>query len=221
MSRRSLALDDQVYDYLVAHSADETDLMRRLRAETAPMRNAGMQISPEQGTLLGFLAKLIGARHALEIGTFTGYSSLAVARHLPADGKLVACDISDEYTQVARRYWAEAGLGDRIELRLGPALDSLAQLEREGWTGRFDVAFIDADKTSYDGYYEACLRLVRPGGLIAIDNVLWSGAVADPTDQREDTVALRRLNAKIRDDTRVDHAMVPIGDGLMLVRRRA
>lgn len=220
MSRRSLALDDKVYDYLLAHSADETDAMRRLRAETAPMRNAGMQISPEQGQLLGFLVTLIGARNALEIGTFTGYSSLAVARHLPPGGKLVACDVSDEFTQVARRYWADAGLADRVELRLGPALDSLAALAAEGWTSKFDFAFIDADKPSYDGYYERCLTLVRPGGLIAIDNVLWSGAVADPADQSESTVALRRLNAKIRDDDRVDHSMLPIGDGLMLVRRR-
>ena len=221
MARRSLGLDNRLYDYLVAHGTRETALQRRLREETqATVRAAGMQIGVDQGQLMGFLVRLIGARRALEIGTFTGYSALAVALALPPDGRLVCCDVSAEWTAIARRYWAEAGLADKIELRLAPALDSLAALRRDGTDGSFDFAFIDADKDNYDAYYEHCLALVRPGGLIAIDNVLWSGRVLDARDRSADTRALRALNAKLQADDRVDLVMLGIGDGLTLARIR-
>jgi predicted O-methyltransferase YrrM len=212
-------LDDRLYDYLVAHGTRETAVQRRLREETrATVRGAGMQIGPDQAQLMGLLVRLIGAKRALEIGTFTGYSALAVAEALPRDGRLVCCDVSAAWTAIARRYWAEAGLEARIELRLAPALDTLAALRAAG--ERFDFAFIDADKANYDAYYEHCLALVRPGGLIAIDNVLWSGRVLDGSDRSADTRALRALNAKLKDDARIDLAMVGIGDGLTLARVR-
>jgi predicted O-methyltransferase YrrM len=221
MKRRALELDDRLYGYLIAQGTRETALQRRLREETrATVRSAGMQIGPEQGQLMGLLARLIGARRALEIGTFTGYSALAVALALPADGRLVCCDVSAEWTAIARRYWDEAGVAGKIELRLAPALETLAALRRDGQDGSFDFAFIDADKTNYDGYYEQALGLVRRGGLILIDNVLWSGAVADPQDRSADTKALRALNAKLKDDPRIDLAMLPIGDGVTLARIR-
>jgi O-methyltransferase len=221
MARRSLSLDDRLYDYLVAHGTRETDVQRRLRAETrAKVSGAGMQIGPDQAQLMGLLVRLIGARRALEIGTFTGYSALAIALALPPDGRLLCCDISPEWTAIGRRYWAEAGVTDKIELRLAPALDTLAALRRDGTEGGFDFAFIDADKDNYDAYYEHCLALVRPGGLIAIDNVLWSGRVLDGRDRSADTRALRALNAKLKDDARIDLAMVGIGDGLTLARLR-
>ena len=194
----------------------ETPVQKRLRAETAALPRARMQIGADHGALMAFLAHLIGARWALEIGTFTGYSALAVAAALPADGQLITCDVSEDWTRIARRYWEEAGLSSRIELRLGPATASLAALLRERGQDSFDFAFIDADKVNYDAYYEYALRLVRRGGLIAIDNVLWSGKVADPTDQTEDTVAIRAINAKIHGDSRVDATLVPISDGLTL-----
>jgi predicted O-methyltransferase YrrM len=193
--------------------------MARLRAETRRMPNASMQISPEQAQFMGLLVRVIGARRALEIGTFTGYSALAVALALPADGSLICCDVSEEWTSVARRYWREAGVAGRIDLRLAPAADTLAALIASGASGSFDFAFIDADKENYDLYYEHCLRLVRPGGLIAIDNALWHGAVADPKCKDGDTAAIRALNRKIRDDRRVDMVLLPIGDGLLLARR--
>jgi len=221
MARRSFGLDDRLYDYLVTHGTRESPVARRLREEThAAVRGAGMQIGPDQAALMALLARLVGARRALEIGTFTGYSALAVARALPADGRLVCCDVSAEWTAIARRYWAEAGLADKIELRLAPALESLAALRREGADGSFDFAFIDADKDNYDAYYEQCLALVRRGGLIAIDNVLWSGRVLDGQDRSADTLALRALNAKLAADERVDLAMLGIGDGLTLARIR-
>jgi predicted O-methyltransferase YrrM len=170
--------------------------------------------------LLALLIHLIGARRALEIGTFTGYSALAVAAALPEDGKLVACDVSEKWTSIARRYWEEAGLSQRIELHLGPATETLAQLLRNGAAGSFDFAFIDADKTNYDAYYETCLQLLRPGGLIALDNVLWGGAVANSSAHDPDTAALRALNMKIRDDTRVESCLLTVGDGVMLARKR-
>jgi len=170
--------------------------------------------------LLALLARLIGARRALEIGTYTGYSALAVATALPDDGKLVCCDINDEWTQVARRYWREAGLAHKIELRLAPAADTLRELLRELGPGSFDFAFIDADKEGYDGYYESCLKLLRDGGLMAFDNALWSGRVADRSQKDEDTVALRALNAKVRDDPRVDSCLLTVGDGVLLARKR-
>ena len=197
----------------------QSDLERRLREETAGMKHGGMQIGPDQGAFFAILVRSIGARRALEIGTFTGYSALAVAGALPADGRLVCCDVSDEWTQVARRYWREAGLADRIDLRIAPANDTLAALARDPGPDSFDFAFVDADKTGYDGYYERCLTLVRAGGLIAFDNTLWSGTVADPARSDADTEALRALNAKAHADLRVDACLLTIGDGILLVRR--
>jgi predicted O-methyltransferase YrrM len=221
MAGRALELDDRLYGYLIAQGTRETALQRRLREEThATVRAAGMQIGPEQGQLMGLLVRLIGARRALEIGTFTGYSALAVALALPADGRLLCCDVNAEWTAIARRYWDEAGVAGKIELRLAPALETLAALRRDGQDGSFDFAFIDADKTNYDGYYEHALGLVRRGGLILIDNVLWGGAVADPKDRSADTKALRALNTKLRNDERIDLAMLPIGDGVTMARVR-
>ena len=216
---RSL-LPEVVEQYVTGIIAKETPVQQRLRAETAALPEARMQIGADQGALLALLARLIGARRALEIGTFTGYSALAVAAALPADGKLIACDVHEEWAAIARRYWAEAGLAGRIELRLGDARFTLAALLHVLGEASFDFAFIDADKPSYDAYYEACLRLVRPGGVIAIDNVLWHGAVADPANREADTLALRALNLKIRDDPRVDACLLSVGDGVMLVRPR-
>jgi O-methyltransferase len=219
MGVRSL-LPDDVERYVGEVITKETPLQKRLRAETAKLPMSMMQIGPDQGALLALLVRLIGAKHTLEIGTFTGYSALTVAQALPEGGKVIACDISEEWTAVARRYWREAGLDDRIELRLGPAAETLKALLQAGGAGSFDFAFIDADKSGYDTYYELCLQLIRPNGLIAIDNVLWSGAVLDPKKSDADTVALRALNLKIRDDARVDSALLTVGDGLMLARKR-
>jgi caffeoyl-CoA O-methyltransferase len=220
MANRTIELTDRLYDYLLKVSLREPPLLATLRAETAKLPMAGMQISPEQGQFMGLLAELIGTRRALEIGTFTGYSSLSVALVLPADGKLIACDVSEEYTAIARRYWARAGVAGKIELRLAPALETLRQLLAEGAAGSFDFAFIDADKREYDGYYEAVLKLLRQGGLMTIDNVLWGGAVADPRKRDADTVAIRALNKKLRDDSRISLSLLPIGDGLTLARKR-
>jgi predicted O-methyltransferase YrrM len=219
MGVRSL-LPEDVERYVGQVITKETPLQKRLRAETAKLPMSMMQIGPDQGALLALLVRLIGAKHTLEIGTFTGYSALTVAQALPEGGKVIACDISEEWTAVARRYWREAGLDDRIELRLGPAAETLKALLQAGGAGSFDFAFIDADKSGYDTYYELCLQLIRPNGLIAIDNVLWSGAVLDPKKSDADTVALRALNLKIRDDARVDSALLTVGDGLMLARKR-
>lgn len=213
-------LPEAVERYVTQEIAHESDVQRRLRAETAGMPHAGMQIGADQGALLALLARLVGARLAIEIGTFTGYSALAVASALPTGGKLICCDVSEEWTSVARRYWQEAGVAERIELRLAPATDTLAALLKQGGADTFDLAFIDADKGNYDAYYEACLKLVRRGGAIALDNMLWSGKVADPDVHDEDTDALRSLNAKIRDDVRVDACLLTVGDGVMLVRKR-
>jgi len=218
MAHRSL-LPQAVDDYLRTEVARETPVQERLRAETSRLPMGGMQIGADQGMLLAFLARLIGARNAIEVGTFTGYSALSVASALVPGGRLVCCDISEEWTAIARRYWAEAGVADRIELHLQPAQLTLGELLRNNGAGSFDFAFIDADKTGYDGYYESCLALLRRGGLIAIDNVLWSGTVADPADQKPDTVALRNLTVKIRDDSRVDACLLTVGDGVMLARK--
>jgi predicted O-methyltransferase YrrM len=215
MSHRSL-LPDAVDSYLHSVAHEETPLQRRLREETAKLPMGMMQIGADQGAFLALLVRLVSARRALEIGTFTGYSALAVATALPADGRLVCCDISDEWTRVARRYWDEAGVTERIDLRLAPAADTLRELLRNPGPGSFDFAFIDADKTGYDGYYEACMTLLRPGGLMAVDNTLWSGAVADPAKTDADTTALRALNLKARDDPRVTSCLVSIGDGVLL-----
>jgi predicted O-methyltransferase YrrM len=218
MAHRSL-LPQAVDDYLRMVVARESPLQQRLRAETARLPMGGMQIGADQGVLLAFLVRLIGAKNAIEVGTFTGYSALAVASALPPGGRLICCDVSEEWTAIARRYWAEAGIADRIELHLRPAQETLAELLQRNGAGAFDFAFIDADKTAYDAYYEACLALLRPGGLIAIDNVLWSGTVADPTDQRPDTVALRAITTKVRDDSRVEACLLSIGDGVLLARK--
>jgi len=216
---RSL-LPARVEHYVTREIARETPLQQRLRDETARMPHSGMQISADQGALLALLVQSIGAKKAIEIGTFTGYSALVVALALPADGKLVCCDVSEEWTAIARGYWNEAGVAQRIDLRLAPALETLASLEAEHGAASFDFAFIDADKSSYDAYYERCLRLIRPGGLIALDNMLWSGNVANAKLHDADTDALRALNAKIRDDARVDCSLLTVGDGVMLARKR-
>jgi len=220
MSKGSIGLSDELNAYLVEVGAREPEVLARLREETAVMPEAGMQIAVEQGALLAMLARLLNARRILEIGTFTGYSSTAMAMALPPDGRIVCCDVSEEYTAVARRTWAAAGVEDRVDLRLAPALETLESLLATDGPGSFDLAFIDADKTSYRGYVEGALLLVRPGGLIAIDNVLWSGRVIDPADTDEDTQAIRDLNADLANDERVDIAMVPIADGLTLLRVR-
>ena len=220
MTRRSLDLTDELYDYLLEISLREPPVMTRLRAATAAMPRAGMQIAPEQGQLMGLLVELIGARLCLELGTFTGYSALAIAHALPPDGRLICCDIDAATTALAERYWAEAGLVDRIQLRLGPALDILAEIEREYPPGSFDLVFIDADKQPYDRYYETALRLLRRGGLVLLDNVLWMGRVADPARNDPDTAALKRLNQKIHGDPRVSLSVLPLGDGLTIARKR-
>ena len=217
---RQITLTDQLLAYLHKVSLREAEPLRRLREETARLPMAGMQISPDQGQFMALLVRLIGARRCLEIGTFTGYSSLAVALALPAEGRVVCCDVSEEYTAIARRAWASAGIAAKIELHIAPARTTLNKLRAAGQRGSFDFAFIDADKESYDDYYEASLELVRQGGLIAIDNVLWNGAVADEKQQDADTNALRALNRKLHDDQRVDISMLPIGDGLTLARIR-
>ncbi len=220
MSRRTLSLDDRLYAYLLDHSLREPAVMRRLREETARHPHAVMQVSPEQAQLMGFLVRLTGVRRALEVGTFTGYSALAVALALPPEGRLLTCDVSAEYTAVARRYWHEAGVADRIDLRLAPARDTLDALLTDGAAGTFDFAFIDADKAGYDAYYERILVLLRPGGLGLFDNTLWSGKVADPAVDDADTRAIRALNDKLHHDDRIDLSLLPVGDGLTLVRKR-
>ncbi len=219
MSRHTLPLDDALYDYLLAHSLREHPQLAALREATRTHPRASMQIAPEQGQLMALLVKLIGARRTIEVGVFTGYSALAVALALPADGRILACDVSDEYTRVAREYWQRAGVAHKIELVLAPAAQTLAARIAAGEAQIYDFAFIDADKTGYDGYYEQCLRLLRPGGLIAIDNVLWNGTVARPADS-DDTRALQALNDKLHRDERIDLALVPIGDGVTLARKR-
>jgi len=221
VSNRTIAMTEPLYEYLLDASLRESDLLRRLREETVRQKYSGMQIAPEQGQFMALLAKLTGARRAIEIGTYTGYSSLCVALAMPPDGRLVACDTSEEWTAVARRYWSEAGVADRIELRLAPALDTLDALLAGGQEGRFDLAFIDADKQNYSAYYERCLTLLRPGGLVMLDNMLWDGAVADPARDDASTEAIRDATRRIKADARVDISLVPIGDGVMLARKRA
>ena len=216
---RSL-LPEPVERYVAFDITTETPVQKRLRAETERLPEGGMQIGPDQGALLALLVRTIGAKRAIEIGTFTGYSALAVAMALPVGGRLICCDRSEEWTAIARRYWKEAGVAERIELRLGAALETLRALAAEHGPGSFDFAFIDADKSAYDAYYEACLGLLRPGGLIALDNMLWSGNVAKRSIRDADTRALRALNAKIRDDARVDSCLLTVGDGVMLARKR-
>jgi predicted O-methyltransferase YrrM len=220
MSKRSIGLSAKLNDYILSVSLREPEVLRRLREETAALPMAGMQVAPEQGQFMALLAKLINAKQYLEVGTFTGYSTLAVALALPFEGRILACDINPDTTAVAQRYWAAAGVAAKIELRLAPALETLDKLLGQGQAGRFDLAFIDADKENYGGYYERVLRLVRPGGLIMLDNVLWGGDVADPRKDDPDTNALRALNAKLQGDERVDLSMLPLADGLTLARKR-
>lgn len=219
MADRTQRLDNQLYDYLNSISRQEPEILSQLRQETAQNPLARMQIAPEQGHLMTLLVQLMGAKKVLELGVFTGYSSLAVALALPPQGKLVACDISQEYTAIARRYWQQAGVADKIELYLAPALKTLERLLAEGEAGTFDFAFIDADKRNYSAYYEQTLQLLRPGGLIAVDNVLWSGRVADPQVQDNRTKAMRKFNQKLHQDQRVFLSLLPIADGLTLVRK--
>jgi len=219
MSRRTLNLDDTLYDYVLNQSLREHPAQTALREATKSHPYAGMQISPEQGQFMALLVRLVGARQAIEVGVFTGYSALSVALALPEDGRLLACDISDEFTRVGRPYWEAAGVAGKIDLKLGPALATLDARLAAGDAGRYDFAFIDADKTAYDAYFERCLSLLRPGGLIAIDNVLWSGHVARPANDA-DTAALQALNSKLHRDERIDLSLLPIGDGLTLARKR-
>ena len=219
MARSGTDVTEAIRSYIQDVTRREPDILRALREETAPMEFAMMQVSPEQGQFMALLVRLIGASRYLEVGTFTGYSSLAVALALPAHGKIVACDVNKAWTDIARRYWQKANVAEKIELRLAPATESLDALVHEG-VPAFDFAFIDADKKNYDGYYERALKLVRPGGLIAIDNVLWGGKVIDQTVSDEDTKAIRALNRKLRDDRRIDLSMLPVGDGLTLAVKR-
>lgn len=220
MGKRTLPLDDRLYDYLLAVSLRETPVLERLRRETDQLKEAGMQISADQGQFMALLLRLLNATRVIEIGTFTGYSALVMAMALPDNGRIVCCDTSEEWTSIARRYWKEAGVENRIDLRLAPALDTLDSLIQEGGKNSYDFAFIDADKVNIPAYYERCLSLVRGGGLIAIDNVLWGGSVVNPEKQDEDTVAIRRFNRQLKNDNRVDLSVVPIGDGLSLARRK-
>ncbi len=220
MSKKTLGLDSQLYDYLLSVSVREPDILRQLREETACHPMAMMQIAPEQGQFMALLVQLLGATKTLEVGVFTGYSSLCVALALPPNGKIVACDVSEEYTAIARRYWELAGVADKIDLRLAPALHTLDELLAAGQAGTFDFAFIDADKRNYEGYYERSLQLVRPGGLIAIDNVLWAGRVVDSQVQDNQTNSIRAFNEKLYEDERVTLSLVPIADGLTLALKR-
>jgi predicted O-methyltransferase YrrM len=220
MSNKTLGLSDDLHAYVIANGVREADVLRRLRDETHALPQSGMQIAPEQGALLSMLVELTGARRCIEVGTFTGYSSTAVALALPDDGHLTCCDVSTEWTNVARRYWAQAGVADKIELRIAPAVETLDALLAEGQAGTHDFAFIDADKTGYAAYYERLLALLRPGGLIAFDNVLWGGSVIDETDTSPDTEAIRALNAALVTDERISLALLPIADGVTLARKR-
>ncbi len=220
MSLRSLGLPDNVYSYLLEHSLREPEVLTALRKETAEHPAARMQISPEQGQFMRLLVELMGVRRAIEVGVFTGYSSLSVALAMPDDGKLLACDVNAEFTSIAKKYWERAGVSHKVELVLAPASETLQARISAGEAGSYDIAFIDADKGGYQAYYEHCLELLRPGGLILVDNVLWSGAVADPSDQGSDTQAIRKLNDHIHADQRVNVSMLPLGDGLYLARKR-
>lgn len=221
MSNQSIGLNDRLYEYLLAVSVREPEILTKLREETASHPLFNMQISPEQGQLMGLLVKLIGAKKCLEVGVFTGYSSLVVALNLPEDGKIVACDVSAEFTAIAQRYWQIAGVSDKIDLKIAPALATLDRLLVAGEAATFDFAFIDADKNNYAAYYDRCFQLVRPGGLILVDNVLWYGRVADPAmaDDRR-TQAIKQLNQQIFNDDRVQISLIPIGDGLTIARKK-
>jgi predicted O-methyltransferase YrrM len=219
MANQTIGISQNLREYLLSVSVREPEILRQLREETSLHPMGMMQIAPEQGQFMSLLVQLMGAKKTLEVGVFTGYSSLAIALALPADGRIIACDVSDEYTQIARRYWEKAGIAHKIDLRIAPALETLDKLIADGETESFDFAFIDADKSTYDDYYERCLQLVRPGGLIAIDNVLWSGRVAESEVQDNRTNKIRALNQKLHQDTRVNLSVVPIADGLTLAMK--
>jgi caffeoyl-CoA O-methyltransferase len=220
MANRTIGISDDLAAYVRNVGTREPDVLARLRDETAALPNSQMQVAPEEGAFLAMLAELTGTRRYLEIGTFTGYSSTAIALALPDDGRVVCCDISEEYTAVARRAWVEAGVDHKVTLEIGPAVETLDRLISEGHESSYDMAFIDADKSSYDDYYEGCLRLVRPGGLIAVDNVLWGGRVVDDEADDKDTLAIRALNDKIAADERVSMVLLPVADGVTLARVR-
>lgn len=220
MSNKTLNMSDDLYAYLLKVGVREPEILARLREETAKDAMHMMQIAPEQGQFMQMLVRLMGAKRIVEIGTFTGYSSLSMAMALPEGGELVACDASDEWTSVARRYWQEAGVADKVRLHIGPAAETLPRLVEEYGEGAFDLAFIDADKVNYDTYYEHCLRLVRPGGAILVDNVLWGGSVIDAENQKDDTCAIRAFNEKLKRDERIDLSMLPLADGLTLALKR-
>lgn len=220
MTARTLNLDDALYQYLLDVSLRDTPLLRRLRDETQALPSARWQVAPEQGQFLALLVKLIGARRILEVGTFTGYSALCMAQVLPGDGSLVCCDLPGDYNATARRYWQEAGVQQLIDLRLAPALETLASLEQQGQGNSFDLIFIDADKANYPAYLEFALRLLRTGGLVVFDNTLWSGRVLEVAPASEDTQAIQALNRALKDDPRIDLSLLPLGDGLTLCRKR-
>ncbi len=220
MSSSTLQLNEKVQDYLLGHSLRESTACQQLREETRPMKMGMMQVSPEQGQFMAFLVELTGARKAVEVGTFTGYSALCVAQALPEEGTLVCCDVSEEWTAVGKKYWEQAEVSDRIDLRIGPAVDTLKAMRDAGEEGTFDFGFIDADKANYQSYYEHVVALLRTGGLLLIDNVLWGGSVANPDKADEDTEAIRALNAFVHHDDRVSLSMLPVGDGLTLALKR-
>ena len=213
-------ISDSLYDYLLSVSLREPEILQALRQETASHPMSQMQIAPDQGQLLALLVKLMGAKRALEIGVFTGYSSLVVALALPPDGKLTACDVSEDYTSIARRYWEAAGVADKIDLQIAPALETLDRLLADGAAGSYDFAFIDADKSGYPDYYDRALQLLRPGGLMAIDNVLWSGRVADPQEQDNRTSLIRQFNQMLHQDQRISLSVLSIADGLTLALKK-
>jgi caffeoyl-CoA O-methyltransferase len=220
MANKTIGISDELAAYVVKVGTREPDILARLREETAAIPQHGMQIAPEEGAFLALMVELIGARRCIEVGTFTGYSSTAIALALPQDGQLVCCDVSEEWTSLASKYWDEAGVADKIDLRIAPAAETLDQLLADGEEDGFDFAFIDADKAGYDGYYERLLRLVRRGGLIALDNTLWSGKVLNQDADDEDTRELQALNTKLADDERITLCLLPVADGVTLARRR-
>ncbi|WP_152221455.1 O-methyltransferase [Pseudomonas sp. SCB32] len=220
MTTRTLNLDDTLYQYLLDVSLRDSPIKANLRAETAALPMSRWQVAPEQGQFLALLVKLIGARRLLEVGTFTGYSALCMAEALPADGHLLCCDLPGDYNEIARAHWREAGVDTRIELRLGPALSTLESLMVGGEDGCFDLVFIDADKARYSTYFEYALSLLRSGGLVVFDNVLWSGRVLEVEPESADTRAIQQLNRALKEDARIDYSLVPIGDGMSLCRKR-
>ena len=219
MSSETIILDNQLRDYLLNVSVKEPEVLRALRKETGNLEYSQMQISPEQGSFMAFLVSLINSKNTLDIGVFTGYSALIVALALPKDGCVTACDINTDWTDIAKKYWKLANVENKIDLRISPAIETLDRLISDGCRDRYDFSFIDADKINYQHYYEKSLVLIRPGGLIAIDNVLWSGKVLDDKNEDPDTKAIREFNNKLYHDKRVSISMIPIGDGITLVRK--